>query len=195
MDSHQKADFADSSTLIITPGSEVLEEGSKMKLLTDGMLCFSSGRVFKPAFGIVGVDSSLNIFSGYDSKHQVEDGEDNEFSQEELAELADFMIERWHNVKCKALPAGGMMATENGAGSGGGGDSPPILLFTGGVVDSGGGAGGSNSNGGAARRPTKVADTNPMAIAVSLAWLLKQPYSIEREHIEAILRSFFNQRP
>lgn len=65
-------------------------------------IVFSSGRRLHANCGIVGIDSELEISEGYDGgiAYYVNDpGPHNQFSGDDMRELADLMIARWQRFK------------------------------------------------------------------------------------------------
>jgi len=64
-----------------------------MKLKND-ILKFSTGRELYANHGIIGINSALGIFEGYD-----DDVYDDVWLKEEKIELADYMISLWSKYK------------------------------------------------------------------------------------------------
>lgn len=66
---------------------------------TGGGFILASGREIMCYAGIVGIDSdTLKIYGGYDDDLMYQ----NEFSEAELVEIAEYMIELWGKLKREA---------------------------------------------------------------------------------------------
>jgi len=68
-----------------------------MKLKND-ILKFSTGRELYENHGIIGINSTLGIFEGYD-----DDVYDDVWLKEEKIELADYMISLWNKYKKREI--------------------------------------------------------------------------------------------
>lgn len=75
----------------------------------DHVLTFNSGKTLDICGGIIGIDSSGNVFEGYDGTLYRPDAVDSvgndeaAMSPEERVELAEFMILRWAAFIARAL--------------------------------------------------------------------------------------------
>jgi hypothetical protein len=66
------------------------------------VVVFSSGRTRYSHCGIIGIDSKMAVYEGYDGRFWHADDvpiEENDLSAEDLAEMADYMIHLWENFK------------------------------------------------------------------------------------------------
>lgn len=69
--------------------------------LNGDTITFSTGKETYANCGIIGLSPKLSISEGYDSGLWTReyDEEFEEFTREELTEIADHMIERWQNFR------------------------------------------------------------------------------------------------
>lgn len=65
------------------------------------IITFSTGKKESVNLGIIGLDPKLNLTEGYDSELWAReyDEEFEEFTREELVEIADHMLERWQKFR------------------------------------------------------------------------------------------------
>lgn len=74
-----------------------------MAVLKDGEVWFSDGKRFSPVMDVIGINAELELYSGYDASHfpSGDWGGEDDYTPEQLAELADFMIDHWKQFKAK----------------------------------------------------------------------------------------------